>query len=634
MKTRYLSFFLILFFFSINSYASHYMGGEITWQCLGNGHYRFIMKLYRECHGISFNTVDTMRIINYPGLNHITMALKPGANPLDSLDGTKDGITDISPSCGISGSGIQCLPTPTSDNTGAVQEWYYTSDAAYPNGVPLSGVPPATGWVFSYTSCCRNPCSNLNFPTGASWFIRAVMYPYNGTDAYPCYDSSPVFAESPSTVICSGTPYLYHIVVNEPEFDSVSFSWAPALNGSINNLMGYPSGYSYSNPLPSATQDTQNVAAQLDSMTGQISYTTFTNGAYVTVVKVTEYRNGIKIGEVFREFQYVVLPCSGNVLPAMAGPFYNPISGLMEFTDTVNIGDLVDFDLTAIDYGTLPNGNLQTLTFTASAFDFGEGYTNPSVGCPHPPCATLNPPPIISAMLAVASHFHWQTSCDHMTQFIIDSNFAYSTHDFYFQVYDNYCPIPACLYKKVSIVIKRPLVLPQVISVTGSAVHIVWDDYPGYGGLYYIYRAVNSGPFILVDSVYGTSYYDLYNSVGQICLYKILIKDSIAECDWWSAECSTQQWMGIEDQDAIGVSRVYPNPANDAFNISIAANATSDLDALMINAVGMEVGHEKFTVLPGNNEFNVSTAKWADGIYIVKLSSKNLQTFFKVSVIH
>ena len=30
--------------------ATHYMGGEITWECLTNGKYRFKLKAYRECY--------------------------------------------------------------------------------------------------------------------------------------------------------------------------------------------------------------------------------------------------------------------------------------------------------------------------------------------------------------------------------------------------------------------------------------------------------------------------------------------------------------------------------------------------------------------------------------------------------
>ena len=47
--------FLLIIIGTSDVVASHYMGGEITWQCLANGNFRFIMKLYRECNGVTFN---------------------------------------------------------------------------------------------------------------------------------------------------------------------------------------------------------------------------------------------------------------------------------------------------------------------------------------------------------------------------------------------------------------------------------------------------------------------------------------------------------------------------------------------------------------------------------------------------
>ena len=93
------------------------------------------------------------------------MNLKPGANPLDGAEGRPvDGKTDLSPNCwnGPGQPHIDCYPNPAVANTGAVEEWYFTSDQAYPNGVILNGVPPPQGWIFSHTSCCRNPSTNVS----------------------------------------------------------------------------------------------------------------------------------------------------------------------------------------------------------------------------------------------------------------------------------------------------------------------------------------------------------------------------------------------------------------------------------------------------------------------------------------
>ena len=191
-------------------YASHYMGGEITWQCLGNGNFRFMMKLYRECNGIPYADNENISVTGHPGLTSITMSLHPGGNPHDADDGVLDGKTDISPDCWSGTQEIHCSPAPSTANTGAEEEYYYTSDATYPDGILISGTPPAGGWIFSHSSCCRNPSTNVLSATIDSWFLRTVMYPYQNLDTYPCYDNAPVFAETPATVICTGYPNQFN----------------------------------------------------------------------------------------------------------------------------------------------------------------------------------------------------------------------------------------------------------------------------------------------------------------------------------------------------------------------------------------------------------------------------------------
>lgn len=493
--------------------ASHYMGGEITWQCLPNGNFRFIMKLYRECAGTVYGNTETITVTGHPTLTSIQMSLLPGANPLDGLDGAVDGKSDISPKCYDPAQRIECHPNPVPSNTGAVEEWYFTSDAAYPNGITISGVPPASGWVFSHTSCCRNPCVNLSNPTGSSWFLRAVMYPYNGQNTNPCYDNSPEFAEVPATVICSGYPFAYNHVATDKELDCLMYDWAPALNGSINTPMGYTSGYAYNHPLPTAAQGAGNVGATIDPYTGEISYTCLINGAFVTVTKVTAKRNGIKIAEVFREMQMVMLPPPSpvNHKPTVIAPFYDPVTGIGSYVDTVYAGQVVDFDISAQDMDILPNGVPNTITLRSSGQDYGTGYTNPAAGCPDPPCATLNQPPPLSAMVALASHFHWQTSCDHLSFTGGCGNVPGNVHTFYFKVYDNGCPAYAINGITVTIVIlPPPLVKSPTIHCTevlpNGDVTLTWnlpdDPYHTFNS-YHIYSSASpTGPFVEIDSLF------------------------------------------------------------------------------------------------------------------------------------
>ena len=38
-----------------NAKATHMMGGDITYECISNGKYKFVIKVYRDCRGIPFN---------------------------------------------------------------------------------------------------------------------------------------------------------------------------------------------------------------------------------------------------------------------------------------------------------------------------------------------------------------------------------------------------------------------------------------------------------------------------------------------------------------------------------------------------------------------------------------------------
>lgn len=512
--------FLFAVLLATDLFASHYMGGEITWQCLGNGRFRFIMKLYRECAGITYGNPETITVTNCPSIASIQMNLFPGGDPRDIDDGSLDGKTDLSPACWQSPPPIACNPSPSLSNTGAVEEWYYTSDNAYPTGVLISGVPPAAGWIFSNTSCCRNPCTNIPTSTSDSWFLRAIMYPYNGQNTFPCYDNSPAFAEVPSTVICTGYPFTYNHNASDKELDSLVYDWAPALNGSLTVPEVYAAGFSFNSPLPGPSLNPLNVAATINSHTGEISYTSYTAGAFVTVTKVTAYRCGKKIAEIFREMQIVLLNCPGaiNHQPTVTPPFYNPITGIYDlYIDTVMAGQTVDFDINAIDTDMLPNGNPNTVTLETSSQDYGAGYTDPNNGCVDPPCATLNPPPPLSAMVAVATHFHWQTTCDDINFNIGCANLT-NVHNFYFKIYDNGCPANAINGVTVSVVVVAPPVLkaPQIhcaeVMPNGDVI-LTWDIPPDTSGTFNSYHLYSStsptGPFAEVDSIFSynqTSY--------------------------------------------------------------------------------------------------------------------------------
>lgn len=514
---KYVKVSILTFFFLLQvlfSSASHYMGGEITWECLSNGNYRFHLKLYRECAGITYSNTELLTVANHPTVTSITMTLVSQ--------------TDISPDCNINPnySHIVCNPAPASSNTGAVEEWYYTSDAVYPNGITLAGVPPAAGWIFSHSSCCRNPCTNIQNAANYGWFLRAVMYSYNGQNESPCFDNSPTFAEKPSTVICTGYPFTYNHNAWDKELDSLAYQWAMPLDDLGASLSPYfTPGYTFNSPLPGPAQNAGNVAATVNPYTGEISFTSFTQGAFVTVSKVTAYKCGIKVAEIFREMQIVLLACGADNPPDVTAPFPDPNTGLYTlYTDTVYAGDLVTFPISATDFEFLPNGDPQTLHLFASGPQFGANYTSTTTGCLNPPCAILNPPPLpaptgLAGQFGVQTNFSWQTDCNHLSTNVSCLSTS-NVYNFIVKVADDFCPAPAIKWATITVVVLPTPILDhpdfRCLAVNPGAsgdVTITWIPPPDTSGSfnsYHIYSSLNyNGPYTKVDSIFNyntTSY--------------------------------------------------------------------------------------------------------------------------------
>ena len=135
-----ITFFLLLIG---PTFASHFMGGEIWWECLSNGKYKFHARLYQECYGINYQATETMTT-TVPGLNSVPMNLQV--------------INDITPTCYNNPTfpHIVCSQV-TGNNQGGVREWVYESAELN----LANGVPPANGWVFAINICNRNNCTNI-----------------------------------------------------------------------------------------------------------------------------------------------------------------------------------------------------------------------------------------------------------------------------------------------------------------------------------------------------------------------------------------------------------------------------------------------------------------------------------------
>ncbi len=488
-QIKVLAFILIIFMtgFTKFSHASHGMGGEITWTCLPSGQFKFQMKFYRDCNGIP-GPVTVSLNTTVPGVPNIPLALISQ--------------TDISP-VGLLPNGVSSCLTCTQGGSipvpGLVEEFIYQSAP-----IVLPGIPPSAGWVFSWGECCRSSALTNITGAGSSGFRnRAVMYPYQLTTTSPCFDSSPFFTEKPSTIICTGLPFKYSSGAIDPEHDSLVYSWAnPETDAGA--IIPFAPGYSVNSQLPSPVQNPINVAAVLGSSTGEIAFTSFTGGYFVTVISVSAYKCGIKVAEIFREINVVLnnncppVFSGPNNPPVMNAPFIDPGTGLLtSYSDTVSAGDTVNFLLSITDFDLFLNGAGQTITVVGSGAQFGTNYIDPAAGCLIPPCATISGGLPVIFNIGGQINFNWVTTCEHALGSDTLCTNTSNTYYFTIKAMDNYCPANGTTLATIAITVRE---IPLPVSVSGPPGICAGDTIvlTASGSQSYLWNTGQTDPVLLV----------------------------------------------------------------------------------------------------------------------------------------
>ena len=502
---------------SLSTFASHFMGGEITWECIKDptspdyGRYIFEMKVYRDCSGITFSQISqTLTHHNYPALGQTTPIL------LDFVS-----ITDISPD-GTALSGNTCFDC-NSGTLGAVEEYIWRSSP-----ITLLGSPPSEGWHFTWGSCCRS--SNIdNGMADDSWTLRAVMYPYtdpttgNVIPADPCYDSSPEFKELAKTIICTGYEFSYSHNASDDELDEITYLWGEPLGDAASynptnpngNALVFSAPYSVNSPIPGMPT--------LEPTTGEITYNSNTSGVFVTCIKVEARKCGQLVAEIYREVQVVLVDCGlytqpqdgFNDPPTITAPFVDPISGIDTYESTVYAGQLVQFNITADDSDTYNGGQFQDITLDATGGQFAVDYTS-TTNCANPPCATFNDGngviPPFTAPGIVSGVFEWQTDCSHMTA-DVGCNTTSNVFTFLIKAFDDFCPANGISIATIKITVIPPVPDLRCTEVLDNGdVILTWkyvDGAPPTQEPYMVWHSSSkNGPFNLIDSVFypATSY--------------------------------------------------------------------------------------------------------------------------------
>ena len=265
--------------------ATHAMGADLTYECIGPNQYKVKLQFFRDCHGIEPEFLLSVR------------ASSASCNSIFTVNMTRVGAPEIiTPLC--PGEPDECI----GNGTYGVQQYFYEGTTTLPT---CAG--GGNDWVFSWTECCRNTAiTTLILPDGQDFYVTAKL-----DNTLSDCNNSPTFLNVPTPFTCAGQEVFYNHGAVDPDGDELRYSLVNCQKAS-NTTVDYLPPYTGATPLSAIS------GVMIDPATGAINFTPNAIQIGVLCVKVEEFRNSVKIGEVVRDMQFTIIDCS-NTLPEASG---------------------------------------------------------------------------------------------------------------------------------------------------------------------------------------------------------------------------------------------------------------------------------------------------------------------------
>jgi gliding motility-associated-like protein len=310
--------FILALCFCNEVWSTHITGGEITYSWLGNDAYEVTLKIYRDCGP------DNTNFTGFDDPAHV--GIYENDELLQTLDIFLFEATVTNVPAEISN---PCLVTPPQV---CIEECIYQSV------VDLPASP--TGYELVYVRCCRSPAIiNLNNPQSQGMTLSTHI---PGTQETTEPNSSAVFTNLPPTLICTGEPFIMDHSATDADGDSLSYEFCWPYLGA-DEFTPYPDPSFVYSPINVSWQspyDTNNPIEgsppfAVDPITGLFTGQPTMSGKWVYAICVTEYRNGVPINTVMRDYMVQILICEQVVMAAFTDPA--PCQGL-----TINFNNQSD----------------------------------------------------------------------------------------------------------------------------------------------------------------------------------------------------------------------------------------------------------------------------------------------------
>jgi len=303
MKKQLLFLFFCILGLVNYSKATHIVGGELQMTFVSGTTYRFNLNMYWDrTSNVKDNsiTIGIYRKSNNGRVQTLTLPLLSETNlsfPVDS-----------------------CTNQILLRFTRLVYEAQTT--------LVLANYSDPAGYYAIWDRCCRNNAiSNITNPGGAANAFY-LEFPAIEQAGNPFINSSPAFSTPQASYLCLGGDFSFNFGATDADGDNLVYSMDTPFNGigSSGNAIPNPPatypfppsqitwspGFSATNAIPSSF----GFPLTVDPVTGALSGKPSQAGLFVFSVKCEEFRGGIKIGEVKRDYQILVKNCQDlNPIP-------------------------------------------------------------------------------------------------------------------------------------------------------------------------------------------------------------------------------------------------------------------------------------------------------------------------------
>ena len=297
---------LILLFLSSSqiSWATHIVGGEISFVNITGYNYKLSLNLYSDAINGSPGAIDASITI-YIYERNTNRQVKSYLLPKSAEE--------------------LILPSNSACTTANFQ----TKHTLYTANISLNPNQFASenGYYMIWNRCCRNnQIGNILNPGDAASLFYLEFPALKVSRGSP--NSSPQFSAPASDFGCVGSLFEMDFSATDVDGDRLTYEMATPINGYAepaipNPTYGVPAPYDTINWQRGFSADKAilgNPNLNIDS-TGMLTVNASSIGLYVFGIIVKEWRNGVNIGQVRRDFQFTIRDC----------PFSPPITSNIIF---------------------------------------------------------------------------------------------------------------------------------------------------------------------------------------------------------------------------------------------------------------------------------------------------------------